>query len=151
MRKLTCISTDKYGYEEESLNFIYNGVVVFWQINSRLNRGGKTLELYDTSVKEMIVSSGSYNRGEKWWKKMQKNLSALNYDIEWTEIKEAIDKRRKENAGKNLADLNRLQSGLKKELDTCQRKIVYLSKQVRENKIKIAEYNRTLLIKENNE
>ena len=135
MRKLTCRSTDNYQYESESIDFYYNNNIVFRQLNRKLNRGGKSLYIYDLVGKEEIISSGSFLRGEKWWRKIQKSLLELNYSIDWIEIRDAINKRTVENAKKRHLELSTTQCNLKKDLELAQKRVIYLSKQIRENKI----------------
>ena len=135
MRKLTCRSTDNYQYESESIDFYYNNNIVFSQLNRKLNRGGKSLYIYDLVGKEEIISSGSFLRGEKWWRKVQKSLLELNYSIDWIEIRDAINKRTVENAKKRHLELSTTQCNLKKDLELAQKRVIYLSKQIRENKI----------------
>lgn len=134
MRTLTCKSTDNYQYESESLDFYYNGNLIFSQLNRKLNRGGKSLYLWDWTVKDEIVSSGSFSRGEKWWRKMSSKLKELNYEISWEDIKQAIENRQKENKAKRLSDVIHLQTLNNKELITTEKRLAFLRKQIQENK-----------------
>jgi hypothetical protein len=134
MRQLTCKSTDNYQYESESLDFYYNGNLIFSQLNEKLNRGGKSLYLFDWIAKEEIVSSGSYSRGEKWWRKMSNKLRELNYEISWEDIRQAIQNREKENKAKKLSDVIFTQTIYNKELEKTEKRLVFLRKQIAENK-----------------
>jgi hypothetical protein len=134
MRKLTCKSTDNYQYESESLDFYYNGNLIFSQLNEKLNRGGKSLYLYDWTAKEELLSSGSYSRGEKWWRKMSNKLRELNYEISWEGIRQAIQNREKENKAKKLSDVIFTQTIYNKELEKTEKRLVFLRKQIAENK-----------------
>lgn len=134
MRKLTVKSTDNFGYEEESLNFLYNGNVIFSQLNEKLNRGGKTLCLYDWAGKEELLSSSAYLRGEKWWRKMSNKLKELNYDVSAEEIRIAIEIRQKENKNKKLTEVIQKQTSYKKELEQLEKRVMFLRKEVNEGK-----------------
>lgn len=134
MRKLICKSTDNYQYEAESLDFYCNDNLVFSQLNRKLNRGGKSLYLYDWSVKEEVVSAGSFSRGEKWWRKMSSKLKELNYEISWEDIREAIKNREKENIKERLSDVIFIQTQHNKELEKTEKRLVFLRKQIKANK-----------------
>ena len=134
MRKLTCKSVDNYQYEAESLDFYYNDNLIFSQLNRKLNRGGKSLYLYDWVAKEEIVSSGSFARGEKWWCKMSSKLKELNYEVSWEDIKQSIENREKENKKQKLSDAIYIQTLNNKELEGIEKRLVFLRRQIKENK-----------------
>jgi hypothetical protein len=134
MRKLTCKSTDNYQYEGESLDFYHKDSLVFSQLNRKINRGGKSLYLWDWAITDEIVSSGLYSRGEKWWRKMSNKLKELNYEISWEEISEAIKNREKENKAKKLSEVIYSQTELNKELERTEKRLKFVRKQIQENK-----------------
>jgi hypothetical protein len=134
MRKLTVKATDNYQYESESLDFYYNSNLIFSQLNRKLNRGGKSLYLHDWVAKEEIVSSGSFLRGEKWWRKMSSKLKELNYEISWEDIQEAIKSREKENKKERLSDTIFIQTQHNKEVEQIEKRLIFLRKQIKENR-----------------
>jgi hypothetical protein len=140
MRKLECISTDNLNYEGESLEFRYNGHVIFRQINRPLNRGGKTLVLRDVTCLEDIISSGRHVVGENWFKKIKKSLEELNYTIEIEDIQNAISKQRMINVKNYKQQLELENRDIKSELNKIEKQAIHLRKILKDNTININRY-----------
>lgn len=94
MVQLHAISTDKLGYESQSLTFKFNDVTMFRLSNHSLNRGGKGFTLLDSNSKE-IASCGREHRS--FYRKCCRVMKEMGFQIEESDIECAIEKRHKEN------------------------------------------------------
>jgi hypothetical protein len=65
---------------------------------------------------------------------MSNKLRELNYEISWEDIRQAIQNREKENKAKKLSDVIFTQTIYNKELEKTEKRLVFLRKQIAENK-----------------